>query len=549
LYRPLKTQTSNLKPEKRKSTFLINYNSDISIIFLLLLLVGGCASPPDEERSGSGLPNIVLILADDMGFSDLGCYGGEIRTPNLDGLAASGVRFTQFYNAARCCPTRASLLTGLYPHQVGMGGMVSQLGQARPQGSYQGYLSPDSCITIAEALKEAGYRSYMSGKWHVGEDPEHWPLRRGFDRYWGLISGASSYFELIRHQPRVRLMALDSSRWTPPCDDFYMTDAITGFAVEQLQNHRQTHNDQPFFLYVAYTAPHWPLHALPEDIARYEGRYDIGWDSLRRERQERQQTLGIFEQPLPLPERPASVPAWENVADKAHWVRRMQVYAAMVDRMDQGVGRIVETLRHNEQLDNTLLLFLSDNGACAEEITGRNLHNPEAVIGEPGSYAAYREPWAMAGNTPFRYYKSWVHEGGSATPMIAHWPAGNLPKGEFVRQPAHIIDLMPTFLELAGATYPGSYKGVETKPLEGMSLLPYLKGNQRTERTLFWEHFGKAAMRQGDWKIVRVDGQPWELYHLGRDRNELHNLAEAEPERIRVMAELYREWAMRVGVR
>lgn len=531
--------------------FMIKYDSKGAIPFLclFLFLITGCTTPSRKEVNNAAAPNIVLIMADDMGYADLGCYGGEIRTPNLDALADKGVRFTEFYNAARCCPTRASLLTGLYPHQVGMGGMVSDLGNPRPEGPYQGYLSPDSCLTIAEALKEAGYRSYMSGKWHVGEDPEHWPVQRGFDRYWGLISGASSYFELIRHQPRVRVMALDSSRWTPPCEDFYMTDATTDFAVDQVEKHQQTHPEQPFFLYVAYTAPHWPLHALPEDIARYEGRYDIGWDSLRRERKARQEALGLFEESLPLPERPASIPVWETVEDKAHWVRRMQVYAAMIDRMDQGIGRIMETLRRQGQLDNTVVLFLSDNGACAEEITGRRLHNPEAVIGEPGSYAAYREPWAMAGNTPFRYYKSWVHEGGSATPLIVHWPAGNLPEGEVIRQPAHIIDLMPTFLELAGATYPGQFRKTASKPLEGTSLLPYLRGRRNTSRTLFWEHFGKAAMRQGDWKIVRVDAQPWELYHLGRDRNELHNLADAEPERVEKMVEEYRKWSERVGVR
>ncbi len=524
----------------------------ICLPFLLLLtqLITSNREPvlPEEEQV-TGQPNIVVILADDMGYSDLGCYGSEIATPHLDQLAAGGVRFTQFYNAARCCPTRASLLTGLYPHQVGMGGMVHQMGESRPPGPYQGYLTPDSCLTIAEALKPVGYRSYMSGKWHVGEDPQHWPLQRGFDRYQGLISGASSYFELIRHQPRIRVMALDSSRWAPPCEDFYITDATTDFAVEQLQNHRRQYAEQPFFLYVAYTAPHWPLHALPEDIARYEGRYEIGWDSLQRERHERQQGLGLFKEALPLPKRTKTIPAWEEVEEKDHWVRRMQVYAAMVDRMDQGVGRIVETLRDNGQFENTIILFLSDNGACAEEISGRRLHNPEAIIGEPGSYAAYREPWALAGNTPFRYYKSWVHEGGNATPFIVHWPAGNLPKGEIIRRPAHIIDLMPTFLELAGASYPDTFREKATKPLEGESLLPYLQGETLAERTLYWEHFGKAAMRQSEWKIVRVDDQPWELYHLGRDRNEISNLADRHPERVRKMSKAYEEWAQRVGVR
>lgn len=513
--------------------------------YLLFLLPLGAQPAPNEAPR----PDILLIMADDMGFSDPGCYGGEINTPNLDRLAAGGVRFTQFYNAARCCPTRASLLTGLYPHQVGMGGMVSAHDAEPAPGPYQGYLATEGCLTLAEALAPAGYRSYMSGKWHVGEHPDYWPHTRGFERYFGLISGASSYYELIADQPRLRQMALDSSRWEPPAEGFYMTDAITDHAVEWLQQHQRESPEQPFFLYVAYTAPHWPLHALPEDIERYQGRYDQGWDALRRERYERQRRIGLFDGSVQLSKRPGDIPPWDSIADRREWARRMEVYAAMVDRMDQGIGRLLTALRRSGRLDNTIILFLSDNGGCHEDISGRELHDPEAPIGARGSYVAYRRPWANASNTPFRLYKSWVHEGGSASPFVVHWPAGNLPGGAFIDQPAHIIDLMPTLLELAGATYPDTFRGSPATPLEGISLLPYLRGQRAVDRILFWEHFGNAAIRQSDWKLVRERDGDWELYDLSLDRAEQDNLIEEWPRQARAMQQLYYHWAGRVGVR
>ncbi|MDH3650153.1 MAG: sulfatase-like hydrolase/transferase, partial [Saprospiraceae bacterium] len=283
------------------------------LVQVLLLTLYSCRQPLYRESDSP--PNFIIIMADDLGFSDIGCYGSEIHTPNLDNLAARGIRFTQFYNAARCCPTRASLLTGLYPHQVGMGSMVAHSGNRRPDGPYQGYLRTDSCMTIAEALDPASYQSYMSGKWHVGESPEHWPSQRGFDKYWGLISGASSYFELIKDQPRDRVMALNNERWEPPPKGFYMTDAITDYAVQCLADHQREYKDEPFFLYVAYTAPHWPLHALPEDIVRYDGIYDIGWDSLRKQRHARQVDQKLFHGHREISPRPASIPAWEDAVD------------------------------------------------------------------------------------------------------------------------------------------------------------------------------------------------------------------------------------------
>lgn len=517
-------------------------------IFLSFCLMAGCAgdTTPDESTR----PNIVLIMADDMGYSDIGSYGGEIRTPNLDRLADHGVAFTRFYNAARCCPTRAALLTGLYPHLAGMGGMVSAIDSDPESGPYQGFLN-DRSVTIAEVLKGAGYQTYMSGKWHVGEKPEHWPRKRGFDRYFGLISGASSYFEIIKDQPRVRQMVLDDQPWEPPAEGFYMTDAITDHAVEMLQEHASGNSDTPFFLYVAYTAPHWPLHALPEDIARYEGRYDVGWDSVRAARYRRMLQSGIIDDRFKLSERPSSIPPWPEVENKEEWSRMMTVYAAMVDRMDQGIGRIVEQLEEMGAYDNTVILFLSDNGGCAEDIAGRNLNDPDVPIGERGSYVAYKEPWANVSNTPFRWYKQYAHEGGIATPFIAHWPEGITEPGRLSQDVGHVTDVMATVVELADATYPDSFNGHAITPLTGESLLPVLKGQPRKGHdVLFWEHIGNRAVRQENWKLVynrRIE--TWELYDLEKDPTELNNLAEQMPDKARELRVLWENWADSVGVR
>lgn len=486
-------------------------------------------------------PNIVVILADDLGFSDIGCHGGEIATPNIDRLAANGLRFRQFYNAARCCPTRACLLTGLHPHQAGVGRMVSH-GDAEP-GPYQGYLN-DRCVTLAEALRPAGYRSYMAGKWHVGEQPAHWPRRRGFDRYFGLISGASSYYELV--EPR-RAMALDDDPWTPPADGFFMTDAFTDFAVRCIDEHP---DPDPFLLYVPYTAPHWPLHAHEEDIAKYRGRYDAGWDALRAERHARMIELGIVRPEWPLSPRDAQVPPWSDVEDKDRWSLLMAVYAAMVDRMDQGIGRILHALEAKGQLENTLVLFLSDNGGCHEDIAKRGLDREGTQPGERGSYVAYGRPWANASNTPFRLFKHWVHEGGAATPCVAHWPAGIPARGGFTDAVGHVIDFMPTFLDLAGAAYPDTWNGNPVHPVEGTSLAPVLRGETPgAPRTLYWEHMGNKAIRDGDWKLVtHKDANNWELYNLREDRTELDNRAGREAERATDLRARWEAWARHVGV-
>lgn len=487
-------------------------------------------------------PNIIIIMADDMGFSDIGCYGSEIETPNIDRLAANGLRFRQFYNAARCCPTRASLLTGLYPHQAGMGNMVS-FGDGVP-GPYQGYLN-DRCVTLAEALKPAGYRSYCAGKWHVGELPEHWPHTRGFDRYFGLISGASSFYELLHDRRR---MALDDQPWTPPDEGFFMTDAFTDFAVDCIDQHEE---ESPFFLYVPYTAPHWPLHANEEDIDKYRDRYHGGWDQLRAERYERLIAQGIIDPRWPLSPRDPEVPAWDEVNNKEHWALLMAIYAGMMDCMDQGIGRIIAALERRAALENTLIFYLSDNGASHENPSrAQQYHQPDARPGGRGSYLAYDRPWANAGNTPFRLFKHWVHEGGAATPCVAHWPAGIPARGGLTDAVAHVIDFMPTCLELAGASYPTEFAGQPIRPVEGTSLAPVLRGETPgAERTLFWEHRNNKAIRSGDWKLVtHRNSEDWELYNLVEDRTELNNRIDAETTRVTALRNDWNAWAERVGV-
>ncbi|WPP49208.1 arylsulfatase [Catalinimonas niigatensis] len=544
--------------ERKTVSMYVKYSEMCSqalkIILMLIMaatLGSACTQQPQEQEStkAADKPNIVIIMADDMGYSDIGSYGGEIATPNLDALAENGLRFRQFYNAARCCPTRASLLTGLYPHEAGMGGMVSNVDSQPAPGPYQGFLN-NSSVTIAEVLKQADYATYMSGKWHVGEKPEHWPRQRGFDRYFGLISGASSYFEIIKEQPRVRQMVLDDQPWAPPADGFYMTDAFTNYAVSFLDEHFQQKEEQPFLLYLAYTAPHWPLHALPEDIQKYEGKYALGWDSLRDLRYQNMLEMGIIDSTYALAPREEGVAAWENAENKEDWARRMAVYAAMIDRMDQGIGKVVNTLKQNNAWDNTLILFLSDNGGCAEDIAGRGLNDPSAEIGYPGSYVAYQKPWAIASNTPFRRYKQWVNEGGIATPLIAHWPEGIAASG-IAEGYAHVTDIMVTCLEAAKTAYPANYNGKSVKALRGKSLLPVFEGEAGDEeRTLYWEHFGHQAVRKGKWKIVaNAPDYQWQLFDMDQDPTELEDVSSEFQDITRTLAEDYQSWADEVGVK
>ena len=510
-------------------------------------------------------PNVVLILADDMGFSDVGCYGGEVQTPNLDRLARGGVRCSQFYNTARCSPSRASLLTGLHPHQTGIGILTND---DRPRG-YAGSIG-ERCVTVAEVLKAAGYATCLAGKWHLASDMRTpnaaWPTRRGFDRFFGTLTGCGSFF-----QPGTLTRGEESAEDEVLDPDFYYTDAITDEASAFVRDCRALHADWPFFLYVAYTAPHWPLHARDEDIAHYRGAYDAGWDVLRERRVARLRDEGIVDDAAPLSPRDPTQPAWDDVEHKQWQARRMEVYAAQIHRLDKGVGRILAALEESGELANTLVVFLSDNGASDEVLPLVELerfsartdilrtrtrdgdpvrigNEPAIVPGPEDTYASYGRAWANLSNTPFRYYKRWVHEGGIATPFIAHWPAGNLQQGRVVRTPFQLTDVLPTILEVTGATYPARYNERDIISHEGRSMLPALRGEAAADGTLFWEHTGNAAIRRGRWKLVRDHPRPWELYDVSRDRTELHDVAPAHPDVVAELAREWQRWADRVGV-
>lgn len=512
----------------------------ICTAILSTLALFGCANLPAAEK-----PNLLLILADDLGFSDIGCYGSEIATPNLDRLAANGLRFTQFYNAARCCPTRAALLTGLYPHQAGVGHMLQNW---HPPG-YSGGLN-DRCATIAELLRQAGYRNYHVGKWHVGglgqkADARNHPMNRGFDRAFGM-GGGGNYFV-----PRGLYLDRDQ---VEPDSDFYVTDAFSNQAAAFLEAHHREHPDRPFFLHLCYTAPHFPLQAKPEDIAKYRGKYRDGWDAVRTRRFARQKELGFWKSGTKLSPRDPVAQPWTNVpeTEREEWDLRMAVYAAMIDCMDQGIGRVLETLRRSGAERNTLVLFLSDNGSSAEFLDSwphpARGHKPGAITGTRDSHRCLEVGWSNAANTPFREHKMWVHEGGIATPFIAFWPSGITARGKLIHQAGHVVDLLPTFLDLAGISYPKTFLDRDLMPLEGKSLAPVFGGESPGARTFAWEHEGNRAIRAGDWKLVAPFRGEWELYNLNLDRTELNNLAAVHPSQATELASLWQAWADRVGV-
>jgi len=505
-----------------------------------------------EASAVNKRPNIVLIMVDDMGYSDLGCYGSEISTPNLDRLAEGGVRFSQFYNGARCCPTRASLLTGVYAHQAGVGKMVGCEGP----GPYQGYLG-DDCVTIAEVLKRGGYATYMSGKWHVGEKRPHWPVDRGFDRHYGLISGGMNYFDITKgkNEKVKRHFARQGEEHVPPSEGFYVTDAYSDFAVECIDDHEDP--KQPFFLYLAYTAPHWPLHAPPEDIARYRGRYIDGWPALRKKRYARLLELGLINDSWALSDQDADAADWDALDEdtKRTMDHKMAIYAAQIDRMDQGVGRVMEALKRKGCEENTLVMFLSDNGACAESgALGTNFREDfKGEMGTVDSYHSYGLSWSNASNTPFRKHKQWVHEGGIATPLIVRWPGRVAGEGGITHQVGHIMDIMTTCCDISGVEYPETHEGKDIIPPEGLSLLPVFEGEKREPHDLiYWEHFGNRAVRSGRWKLVedgkKRTGRGWELYDMEADRTELGDLAAEMPEKVEELKAKYAAWAERVRV-
>ncbi|MBI2273613.1 MAG: arylsulfatase [Bacteroidetes bacterium] len=510
----------------------------------LLLLVTTCsfllsANVPSLTPSR---PNIIYIMADDMGYSDIGCYGGEVNTPNLDQLAAKGIKLRSFYNNARCCPTRASLLTGRFPHQVGMGLMVTTPPASYEPGNYQGFLDP-GYATVAELLKKEGYHTYMSGKWHVGERPEHWPRKRGFDHYFGLISGASSYYEILPQEKSKRHVVLEDKDYDIPQEGFYMTDAFTDHALEYLETEKKRKDAAPFFLYLAYTAPHFPIHSPDEAlITRYEKIYASGWDIIRKERYAKMKKLGLVDASYHLTERPADIPAWENATDKKTWIRKMAVYAAMIERMDQNIGRLVATLKANGQYEHTMIVFLSDNGGCAENTNNRNFNDSTKLVGQRGSYYTYDMPWANVSNTPFRKYKHFMHEGGIITPCILQWPEAINPQKGYLSSTGHVTDLMPTALELAGAAAP--------EGIAGQSLSYLWKNKQAPERTICWEHEGNKAIRTGSWKLVKDWEDPdWELYNITADPSETRNLATQYPDRVSSMKKEYETWAQNMHVK
>lgn len=497
-------------------------------------------------------PNVIVILADDMGFSDLGAYGGEIETPNLDALAENGVRFSQFYNSARCCPTRASLMSGLHPHQAGIGYMTKGPQQQIPEGAseaYQGILSKNT-VTIAEALKSSGYATLMTGKWHLGQQKkEQWPLQRGFDRYYGCLSGATLYFK----PDGVRNLTLDNTPQTEHKSTtdrpFYTTDAFTDHAISFIKE-----TEKPFFLYLAYTAPHWPIQAHEEDIAKYRGKYKDGWDKLRKARHDRQVKMGLIDPSWKFPPRDKDVPAWDSLTEEKRdeMELRMAIYAAMVDRLDQNVGKLIKHLKDTNRFDNTLILFLSDNGACAEMGILGNNNVRDIEKRNADLHIAYGTAWANVSSTPFRLYKHFAHEGGTATPFIAHWPAGIKKRKEWLNTPGQIIDIMPTILDVSGATYPGG-----KPPLPGVSLKPAFEGGEiQRSQPLFMEHENNAFVRDGEWKLVGRNVAPkdglkpgrWQLYNIKKDRTETNNLAAQMPEKVKEMSRQWEEWSKSVGV-
>ena len=522
----------------------------------------------DTVQPRADRPNVVLIMVDDMGFSDLGCYGSELRTPTLDRLGADGVRMTQFYNTARCSPARASLLTGLHPHQTGVGILTNDDG---PLG-YPGTIN-DRCVTVAEVLGGAGWTTAMTGKWHLAgsiEEPnDAWPTRRGFQHFFGILSGASSYYQPVS-------LRRGEQPVTEVSDDFYLTTVLGEEASRFVADHCATpayaQGKDPFLLYLPFTAPHWPLHAPSAAVERWRGAFDAGWDELRRQRRDRQVDSGLIDPGHPLTERDAEVTPWDETAELgvAGQPDGGLRGPAGADGRRGGSGglraggcRCAGTTR--------LIMFLSDNGGCAEEmepawvdeLDPKPYHTPAQTAdgrrvrrgndtsvqpGGPDTFASYGKPWANLSNTPFREYKHWVHEGGIATPFIAHWPDGGLQPG-WDRDPHQLPDVLATVLDATGVAYPTSHPGRDLLPPEGTSMLGSWRGTPTPEHPLFFEHEGNCALRTGRWKLVRKHAQDWELYDLEADRTERDDLAAAQPDRVRAMAAQWQDWGERCGVK
>ena len=509
----------------------------LKILSLSVLSAHGCSSvksvSPKIKR-----PNILLIMSDDMGFSDLGCYGGEIETPNLDGLASNGLRFTEFYGTGRCWPTRATLMSGRYSDRL-----------------------TSSQVTIAELLKTVGYQTSMVGKWHLSKTAtDNGPIQRGFDSYYGAIVGGGSYWRppgLTRNTQAVE----------PDSPDYYYTEKIGDEAVKQI--HGFAKSAKPFFQYVAFTAPHWPLHAREEVIQKYLKRYRSGWQILRHQRYQRMIKMGLIDKqrwPLPAPE--PVVADWETVDHKDWRIRNMAVYAAMVDHMDQAIGRIIGALKTTGHMEDTLIIFTNDNGACSEHLSGNAWNTAENVLdwaktqgktisvgdnmdidsGGPLTFHSVGRNWANAQNTPLRRYKANVHEGGACVPCIMHWPKGlKQPSGSVTDQRGHMVDILSTCIELVGASYPGNFNGNRIDANEGTSLLAVIQGRKKDpQRSYYFNHQGTHAVIKGDWKIVREGAGKgkWHLYNLTREKTEITDHAERMPEKVKELADLHRHTSL-----
>ena len=507
-------------------------------------------------------PNIVVIMVDDMGYSDIRPYGGEIDTPNLDTLAKGGLRFTQFYNSARCCPTRATLVTGLHPHETGIGHMTGEnAGGQNGIPAYQGNLNA-SCVTLAQVAKSAGYATFMTGKWHLaGTDQADWPLQRGFDRYYGCISGATHYFDPYDWRVMYDGNTPDLHPKSTTGRRFYTTDAFTDHAIRFIDEHKSgASKDSPFLLYLAYTAPHWPLHAHDEELEKYQGKYAMGWDELRARRHRSQVASGLIPESWKLSPRDPEVPAWDSLDEKirAESAARMAAYAAMIDRVDQKIGDLLATLKKHNAYENTLILFLSDNGACAEvSLTGAGHPVKDRAPKTPLTVPSYGKAWANASATPYRLYKHFAHEGGSNTNFIAHWPARIKSGRDWFREPAQIIDIMATVVDLSGASYPAEFNGRKILPIDGVPLTPAFDGKPLARKQpLFMEHENNAFVRDGEWKLVGRGVSPpaglkeekWQLYHISADGTELDNLAAKHPDKVKDLSRKWQAWAERVRV-
>ncbi|HBL74801.1 MAG TPA: arylsulfatase [Prolixibacteraceae bacterium] len=531
------------------------------------LLVAGLSpslSPSLSFAASDEKPNIIIILADDLGWSNIGCFGGIIETPNLDRLAATGVRFNQFYSAARCCPSRATLLTGLSPHESGIGHMTFKRTGNKPSViagrlelpyAYRGWLG-EAVPTLPEMLKTAGYSTYMSGKWHLGNsNPDTWPKQRGFDYFYGFLEGTSDYF-------KPNDLHRDNQLIEPEGKRYYTTDAFTNEAVQYLKEHEAKKDKEPFFLYLAYNAPHFPMQVMPEDFQKYRGRFREGWDVLREKIISRQKEMGLIPENTALAPRPEAsnrlgskgglVPAWDSLSstqqDSLDAI--MATFAGMVDRVDQNVGKLIAYLQKTDELDNTLIFFFSDNGAEAESpVFGDFKIENLGQYGKGGKN--YGRAWATFSNTPFREYKHFVHQGGIQTPLIIHWPSGIKTdlQNKIVSQYGFLPDIVETCLDVASATRPSTKNGQPVPVSDGRSLKGALQGKDAPIHTqpICCEHEGNCMVRDGQWKLVRFYSGPWELYNVETDRSEANNMAEKHPEIVQQLSNAFDQWATRVG--